>query len=164
MNIVLPEVDGRIFTRAISFKERAQSYAASEFDAPRHAPEPSRVAFVAALAANWARLRRKPNEAKSLALILSDYPARRGRSGYAIGLDAEASAHAIVAALDEAGYDVGGAQRFARMAASFARSRRAKASSSFRSSAIARSSRRFPKVLRRASRPAGARRRTTRPA
>ncbi len=109
MNIVLPEVDGRIFTRAISFKERAQSYAASEFDAPRHAPEPSRVAFVSALAANWARLRRKPNEAKSLALILSDYPARRGRSGYAIGLDAEASAHAIVAALDEASYDVGGA-------------------------------------------------------
>ena len=109
MNIVLPEVDGRIFTRAISFKERAQTYAASEFDAPRHAPEPSRVAFVAALAANWARLRRKPNEAKALALVLSDYPARRGRSGYAIGLDAEASAHAIVAALYEAGYDVGAA-------------------------------------------------------
>ncbi|MFY9655617.1 MAG: cobaltochelatase subunit CobN [Methylocystis sp.] len=109
MNIVLPEVDGRIFTRAISFKERAQTYAASEFDAPRHAPEPSRVAFVAALAANWARLRRKPNETKALALILSDYPARRGRGGYAIGLDAEASAHAIVAALDKAGYDVGGA-------------------------------------------------------
>ncbi len=85
-----------------------QSYVASEFDAPRHAPEPSRIAFVAALAANWARLRRKPNEAKALALIFSDYPARRGRSGYAIGLDAQASAHAIVAALDEAGYDVGG--------------------------------------------------------
>jgi len=107
MNIVLPEVDGRIFTRAISFKERAQAYAASEFDAPRHAPEPSRVAFVAALAANWARLRHKPNETKALALILSDYPARRGRSGYAIGLDAEASAHAIVEALEETGYDVG---------------------------------------------------------
>ena len=109
MNVVLPEVDGRIFTRAISFKEKAQGFARSEFDAPRHAPEPSRVAFVAALAANWARLRRKPNAEKALALILSDYPARRGRGGYAIGLDAEASAHAIVAALEGAGYDVGGA-------------------------------------------------------
>ncbi len=109
MNIVLPEVDGRIFTRAISFKEKAQAFAASEFDAPRHAPEPSRVAFVAALAANWARLRHKPNANKALALILSDYPARRGRGGYAIGLDAQASAQAIVAALIDGGYDVGGA-------------------------------------------------------
>jgi cobaltochelatase CobN len=109
MNIVLPEVDGRIFTRAISFKDQAQAFAASEFEAPRHAPEPSRVAFVAALAANWARLRHKPNAQKTLALILSDYPARRGRGGYAIGLDAQASAHAIVAALDDAGYDVGAA-------------------------------------------------------
>ena len=37
------------------------------------------------------QLRRKPNAEKSLALILSDYPARRGRGGYAIGLDTEAS-------------------------------------------------------------------------
>ncbi len=107
MNIVLPEVDGRIFTRAISFKEKAQAFDRSEFDAPRHAPEPSRVAFVAALAANWARLRHKLNAEKSLALILSDYPARRGRGGYAIGLDTEASAQAIVDALAGAGYDVG---------------------------------------------------------
>ncbi|WP_330084470.1 cobaltochelatase subunit CobN [Methylocystis iwaonis] len=105
MNVVLPEVDGRIFTRAISFKETAPRGAA-ELDEPRHAPEPSRIAFVAELAANWARLRRKSNGEKSLALILSDYPARRGRSGYAIGLDAEASAAEIVATLRETGYVV----------------------------------------------------------
>ncbi len=106
MNVVLPEVDGRIFTRAISFKEIAQRGAA-ELDEPHHAPEPSRIAFVADLATNWARLRHKTNADKSLALILSDYPARRGRGGYAIGLDAEASAAEIIAALDDAGYDVG---------------------------------------------------------
>ncbi|MGJ0392119.1 MAG: cobaltochelatase subunit CobN [Methylocystis sp.] len=103
MNVVLPEVDGRIFTRAISFKEMAPRGAA-ELDEPRHAPEPSRIAFVADLAEKWARLRRKANVEKSLALILSDYPARRGRSGYAIGLDAEASVAEIVATLREAGY------------------------------------------------------------
>ncbi|WP_442756630.1 cobaltochelatase subunit CobN [Methylocystis sp. JAN1] len=105
MNVVLPEVDGRIFTRAISFKEIAERGAA-ELEEPRHAPEASRIAFVADLAANWARLRRKPNAKKSLALILSDYPARRGRGGYAIGLDAEASVAEIVDALSGAGYDV----------------------------------------------------------
>ena len=108
MNIVLPEVDGRIFSRAISFKEAARIFSASEFEELRHAAEPSRVNFVAELAKNWALLRRKPNAEKSLALILSDYPARRGRSGYAIGLDAEASALAIVEDLAAEGYDDGG--------------------------------------------------------
>lgn len=107
MNVVLPEVDGRIFTRAISFKEEAPLRLAAEFSETRHAPERSRIDFVADLALNWARLRRKPNAEKSLALILSDYPTRRGRGGYAIGLDAEASVHEIVSALVDAGYDVG---------------------------------------------------------
>jgi cobaltochelatase CobN len=109
MNIVLPEVDGRIFTRAISFKAEAQRRASSEFSEMRHASEQSRIGFVADLAANWARLRRMRNSDKRLALILSDYPARRGRGGYAIGLDAEASALAIAEALREAGYDLSGA-------------------------------------------------------
>jgi len=107
MNIVLPEVDGRIFTRAISFKVEAPQRRASEFSELRHAPDRSRVDFVADLAANWARLRRTENKDKSLALVPSDYPARRGRGGYAIGLDAQASAFAIVGALKDAGYDLG---------------------------------------------------------
>lgn len=106
MNIVLPEVDGRIFTRAISFKEES-ARGAAELAEMRHAPELSRIAYVAELARNWARLRRKPNAEKSLALILSDYPARRGRGGYAIGLDVEASVSEIVDALRAAGYRVG---------------------------------------------------------
>ncbi|TLG79009.1 cobaltochelatase subunit CobN [Methylocystis sp. B8] len=106
MNVVLPEVDGRIFTRAISFKEEAPLRLAAEFSETRHGPERSRIDFVADLALNWARLRRKPNKEKGLALILSDYPARRGRGGYAIGLDAEASVYEIISALIDEGYHV----------------------------------------------------------
>jgi cobaltochelatase CobN len=107
MNIVLPEVDGRIFTRAISFKAPAGAPLAAQFAQMRHSPERSRIAFVAELAAHWAELRRKANREKGLALILSDYPARRGRGGYAIGLDAQASVEAIVEALSAADYDLG---------------------------------------------------------
>ena len=107
MNVVLPEVDGRIFTRAISFKAPEPIRGATEFNAARHAPEPSRIGFVADLAANWARLRRKKNGEKRLALVLSDYPARRGRSGYAIGLDAPASVEEILSTLKDSGYDLG---------------------------------------------------------
>ncbi|WP_159730230.1 cobaltochelatase subunit CobN [Methylosinus sp. Ce-a6] len=106
MNVVLPEVDGRIFTRAISFKAQTRLYAASEFDEIRHAPERSRLDHVAALARNWARLRRLDDREKSLALVLSDYPARRGRGGYAIGLDTPRSVIAICDVLREAGYDL----------------------------------------------------------
>jgi cobaltochelatase CobN len=106
MNVVLPEVDGRIVTRAISFKAARERDESLEFAPARHEPEDSRVRFVAALAARWARLRRKPHRDKALALILSDYPAKAGRAGYAIGLDTPQSACAILARLAAEGYDV----------------------------------------------------------
>jgi cobaltochelatase CobN len=105
MNVVLPEVDGRIVTRAISFKRAQDRADALEYAPARHEPDASRVGFVAALAARWARLRRLGNDEKKLALILSDYPAKGGRAGYAVGLDTQASARAIVARLVADGYD-----------------------------------------------------------
>ncbi len=106
MNVVLPEVDGRIVTRAISFKLAQERDETLEFAPARHEPDGSRVEFVAALAARWANLRRKPNRYKNLALILSDYPARAGRAGYAVGLDTPQSACAILSRLAAEGYEV----------------------------------------------------------
>ena len=71
-----------------------------------HRPLADRVAFVAELASAWARLRRKPPAEKRLACVLPDYPARGGRTGYAVGLDTPASAAAIAGILRAAGYDV----------------------------------------------------------
>ena len=109
MNVVLPEVDGRIISRAVSFKLSREKDEALQFAPARHEPDASRIDFVAALAARWARLRRIPNRDKKLALLLSDYPAKGGRSGYAIGLDTPQSARAILQRLAEEGYDVGDA-------------------------------------------------------
>ena len=106
MNVVLPEVDGRIVSRAVSFKIASARDEALQFSPARHEPEASRIKFVAALASRWARLRRKKNRDKSLALIMSDYPAKGGRAGYAIGLDTPQSACALLARLTAEGYDV----------------------------------------------------------
>ena len=95
MHVALPEIDGRILSRAISFKAATKRHAATEFGAVVHGPLADRVAFVADLAASWARLRRKPAAEKRLACVLPDYPARGGRTGYAVGLDTPASAIAI---------------------------------------------------------------------
>ena len=106
MNVVLPEVDGRIFSRAISFKETQELHGATEVSFTSHKSEPSRLEFVAELAQNWINLRRKKNDEKKLALILSDYPGRHGRCGYALGLDTPESTIEIIIALHNSGYRV----------------------------------------------------------
>jgi cobaltochelatase CobN len=106
MNVILPEMDGRIITRAISFKAETERHDALEFTRLAHRPQPSRVDFVAALAAKWAALRRTPRSEKKLALILSDYPGKGGRTGYAVGLDTPQSALNIARRLIEEGYSV----------------------------------------------------------
>jgi cobaltochelatase CobN len=109
MNVVLPELDGRLFTRAISFKAEAAPDDALEYAGVLHEPAEDRVAFVAGLAAAWARLGTTPRAERRLAVMLSDYPARGGRTGYACGLDTPASAREILDLLREAGYATGDA-------------------------------------------------------
>jgi cobaltochelatase CobN len=106
MNVVLPEIDGRIVTRPISFKDEAPRSESLEFTRLIHRPEPSRIEFVADLALAWARLRRLPRGRRKLACIVSDYPAKTGRAGYAVGLDTPASLAAIAARLKVAGYAI----------------------------------------------------------
>lgn len=106
MNVVLPEIDGRIITRPISFKEEAPRSEALEFTRLLHRPDASRIDFVADLALNWANLRRKPREERKLACVISDYPAKAGRAGYAVGLDTPASLKEIADLLAQEGYRV----------------------------------------------------------
>ncbi|TAJ91915.1 MAG: cobaltochelatase subunit CobN [Reyranella sp.] len=107
MNVVLPELDGRLLTRAISFKQEQQADARLEHASVRHAPLPDRVDYVARLAANWVRLATTPRPDRRVALVLSDYPARGGRAGYAVGLDTVQSTLEILGFLREAGFDTG---------------------------------------------------------
>ena len=104
MNVVLPEIDGRIVARPISFKEEAPRSELLEFARLVHQPHQSRIAFTADLALAWARLRRLPPDQRKLAFVISDYPAKTGRVGYAVGLDTPASLAAIAARLNDAGY------------------------------------------------------------
>jgi cobaltochelatase CobN len=106
MNVVLPEMDGRMITAAISCKAESPRSAAFEFTRLMHRPIASRVAFVADLAAHWVRLRKTAPAKRRIACILSDYPGRGGREGYAVGLDTPASVTAIANALRGAGYGV----------------------------------------------------------
>ena len=105
MNVALPEVDGRIITRAISFKA-AQSEADSplQTDVVTYEPVSDRVQFVTDLAANWLTLRHTPSQDRKVALILANYPNRDGRMANGVGLDTPASCLAILRAMQSVGY------------------------------------------------------------
>jgi len=107
MQVVLPEVDGRIGTRAISFKGLAWRDERTEVDVVRYQPEPERMAFVAELARRWCALQRKPNGAKRIALILANYPNDDARLANGVGLDTPASTVALLSAMQGAGYATG---------------------------------------------------------
>ncbi|HIK54780.1 MAG TPA: cobaltochelatase subunit CobN [Synechococcales cyanobacterium M55_K2018_004] len=107
MNVALPEVDGRIITRAVSCKTVQEQHPHLETDVVRYAAVSDRVQFTADLAANWVRLRQTPAGDRRIALILANYPNRDGRLANGVGLDTPASCVAILTALQQAGYRVG---------------------------------------------------------
>jgi cobaltochelatase CobN len=104
MQIALPEFDGRIAAGPISFKAEEEADPALAFSRRVQAPDVSGIDAVASMAAAWVRLARTPRHERRLALVLSDYPARGGRAGFAVGLDTPASACAIIDLLRSAGY------------------------------------------------------------
>jgi cobaltochelatase CobN len=106
MNAALPEIDGRIITRALSFKTAEQRDLLTECDLVAYAPVADRVAFVADLARNWARLRRTPPVERRIALVLANYPNRDGRIGNGVGLDTPQSVVDALHALKAEGYRV----------------------------------------------------------
>lgn len=107
MNVALPEFDGRIISRAITFKESLQRSEIVEMDVIRYRALPERVEFVAALALAWAKLGRTKNQQKHIALILSNYPTKDGRIGNGVGLDTPASVINILHKLKQHQFDLG---------------------------------------------------------
>jgi cobaltochelatase CobN len=107
MNVALPEVDGRIITRAISFKAVQTQNSALQTEVLVYEPVPDRVEFVAELALNWSKLRATEVCDRKVALILANYPTRDGRLANGVGLDTPQSCVEILHALKAAGYQVG---------------------------------------------------------
>lgn len=104
MHIALPELDGRIISRPISFKDLAWRSERSQSDVVCYRAAPERMDFVAELARRWVELAQVPNGQKRIALILANYPTRDGRIGNGVGLDTPAAALNILCAMRAQGY------------------------------------------------------------
>lgn len=91
MHVVLPEVDGRIFLGAISFKEPQPRDPDLQFSRMIHAPDAALIAAaVARIKARLALPARRP------AVVLSTYPGKSHQIAHAVGLDALASTGAVL--------------------------------------------------------------------
>ncbi|NKB26228.1 MAG: cobaltochelatase subunit CobN [Rhodobacteraceae bacterium] len=104
MNVALPEVDGRILSRAVSFKGEAFFDEATECPIATYRAQGDRIAFVAKLAANQARLRNTPASDRKVALILANYPNKDGRLANGVGLDTPAATVNALHRLAQDGY------------------------------------------------------------
>lgn len=106
MHVVLPEVDGRIFTGVVSFKSPGRKDPDLQYSRFAHQPASSRITSVVDRVTGWHSLAALPNTDKRLALILSTYPGKTHQLAHAVGLDALASADTILTALAAQGYDM----------------------------------------------------------
>jgi cobaltochelatase CobN len=107
MQVVLPELDGRLLTTAISFKGPAPVHPALQFTRMAHVPHAEGIALAAARAERWARLSSRPRYDRRIAIVLSDYPGSPGQVAHAVGLDTIASLHGILLLLQAEGFDTG---------------------------------------------------------
>ncbi|WP_331374598.1 cobaltochelatase subunit CobN [Sinorhizobium chiapasense] len=108
MNVALPEVDGRILSRAVSFKAASVYDPAVEANIVGHEPLADRVRFAARLAANWVQLRRAKPEERRVAIVMANYPNRDGRLGNGVGLDTPAGTIEVLKAMAAEGYPIDG--------------------------------------------------------
>ena len=100
--VAIPEFDGRLITVPFSFKEVGPDGLTS------YVPDPERTARVAGIAIKHARLRHIPPAHRRVVIMLSAYPTKHARIGNAVGLDTPASVIRLLAAMADAGYDIGG--------------------------------------------------------
>jgi len=106
MNVALPEVDGRILSRAVSFKGEAFFDEATECPIATYQGNGNRIDYVADLTEKMASLRATDNADKKVALILANYPNKDGRLANGVGLDTPAATVNTLNLLKDNGYTV----------------------------------------------------------
>lgn len=106
MHVVLPEVDGRIFTGVVSFKAPDKRDTDLQYSRFAHRADHQRVAASVSRVLAWQRLAATPAAERRIAIILSTYPGRADQMAHAVGLDTLASTSALLDDLADEGYGV----------------------------------------------------------
>lgn len=106
MHVVLPEVDGRLFSGVVSFKAPEKKDPDLQFSRFSHRAHATRIEAAVDRICGWLRLANTVSAARKIAVVLSTYPGREDQIAHAVGLDALASAEDLLMTLAGAGYTV----------------------------------------------------------
>lgn len=106
MHVVLPEVDGRLFTGVVSFKAPEKKDPDLQYSRFSHRAHPTRIEAAVDRISGWLKLSKTEPSQRKIALVLSTYPGREDQIAHAVGLDALASAEDLLMTLATEGYSV----------------------------------------------------------
>ncbi|BBO82439.1 cobaltochelatase subunit CobN [Desulfosarcina ovata subsp. sediminis] len=106
ISVAQPELDGVIINVPVASKQCVDIDPLTGAAVNKYVAIPERMARMVRLALNWARLRRKPNAEKKVAIVFHHYPPRNDRIGCAAGLDSFASVVDLLGAMKKQGYRV----------------------------------------------------------
>jgi len=104
MNIALPEVDGKIITKVISFKAAKEKDKLTDSEVVSYEAHKEGCQNVAQMAKAWIQLQQKTNAEKKVALVLPNYPNKNSRLANGVGLDTPQSTVQILAQLAHENY------------------------------------------------------------
>ena len=107
LQVVMPELDGRITTRPCAFRQQRPSAGSLATAVAHQQPDRDGIAWLVEHAARWIDLRRTVSAERRVALVLANYPVRDGRVANGVGLDTPASLSSILSWLKQAGYELG---------------------------------------------------------
>ena len=107
LQVVLPELDGRITTRIGGFREVNQAHPNLATAVPSTVPDHEGLAWIAQHSRAWVNLQQTSVAQRRIGLVLANYPVRNGRIANGVGLDTPASLLNVLRWMREEGYCLG---------------------------------------------------------
>ena len=106
MSISLPEIDGRIITKTIAFKEEVSFDKLTQAKLLEYAPHDFGINYICNLVKNWSKLSLTLNENKNIFICLANYPNKDSRIANGVGLDTPSSVIHLIKKLKKLDYKI----------------------------------------------------------
>ncbi|BEV36237.1 cobaltochelatase subunit CobN [Synechococcus sp. M16CYN] len=107
LQVVMPELDGRVTTRPCAFREHQATAPYMGAAVPCQVPDSDGISWLVEHSQRWITLRQTPECDRRLVMVLANYPIRDGRVANGVGLDTPASCVAMMQWLQKIGYNLG---------------------------------------------------------
>ncbi len=107
LQVVLPELDGRVTTRVGAFREQKEENYELSTTIEKYVPNKEGIKWIVNHIKSWINLASKRNRDKKVSIILANYPYKDGRIANGVGLDTPESLFNVIQWLKGWGYELG---------------------------------------------------------